>query len=208
MKPWMLITGGIAAVAIFLGVYLFTTLDGIQRDGVDYETQLTSQYLANQSKLSAYVSGFYEQLQIADRKSDKIDKILLDAVKGRYDNPNSNAKVNGGQVFSAIVEAYPDLKGLDIYDKLIVYVQAERENYHQMQTKLLDMLRGYNKWRKSGIIHSRMVSFMGFPSDNLEARVGRNVTRGLAAVDQMLQIVIDSKTYEAYQNGQLDPLGK
>ncbi len=205
IKPWMYIVGAIAVAFIFVSVSIYSTFNTIQQEGVDQETALTAQYLDNQNELSAYVSGFYEQIGIANLKSDKMDQILLDAVKGRYDGKTS-AQPGQGQLFSAIKEAYPDLNGLNIYDKIVDYVRAGRESYKQKQSKLLDMLRAYDRWRQSGIIHSKLVVLTGFPSHALRAQIGVNATFGEQALSQMYVIVLTSDAIKAYQTGVQDPL--
>lgn len=196
----------LAVVGLFVVVGLFSTFDKVQKEGVAWENQLNAQYQDNQAELSAYVSGFYEQTGIAKAKSDKLNAILLDAVKGRYDGKTS-AQPGGGSLFSAIVEAYPDLSGLDIYDKIVDYVQSGRRAYKNAQSQLLDMLRGYNEWRQSGIIKSKVVSISGFPSQRLEARLGPGkVFKGEAALEQMKVIVLDSESRKAYETGELEPL--
>jgi len=207
MKPWMWVTGGILIVLIIASVSIYGSLNGIQTTGVDYETQLNAQYLDNQNELGAYISGFYEQVGVANLKSDKMDKILSDAVKGRYDSNNTSAQVGNGQLFSAIKEAYPDLgTNLNLYDKILNYVQAGRTAFKNKQSKLLDLLRSYDNWRKSGLMHSKFVSWMGFPSDALEAHLGATVLTGRNAEAQMYIIVLLSDAAQAYQTGTLAPL--
>lgn len=188
-----------------IGVYGY--VNGLRDTAIDYETRLNAQYLDNQNELSAYVSGFYEQLNVANLKSDQLDRILTDAVKGRYDS-ESTAQPDSGRLFSAIVEAYPDLtENMALYDRILDYVQAHREAYKQKQSALLDVLRSFDRWRKSGFINSFIIkNILGIPDENLEARLGRQVWRGQEALDRMYVIILDSQSYEAYENGQLDPL--
>lgn len=195
-------------VLLILVIVLFSTFNGIRNTGVDKETALSAQYLDNQNELSTYISKFYEQIGIADRKSEQLNRILEDAVKGRYDNDLQAATPgeSGGALISAIVEAYPDLSGLDSYDKVLDTISAGREAYKQKQTKLLDMLRNYDKWREQGLIHNVLVNIAGYPSDNLKARLGSKVVTGQAALDQMYMIVLTSQAAEAYETGELDPL--
>lgn len=198
----------IVVVCVLLGggVSFYSFLNTLRNQSVDYENQLNKQYLANQAYLSAFVAGFYEQMGVAGMKSDKMDKILMDAVKGRYEQ-QGGFKNPEGAFFSAIKEAYPDVSGLNIYDKIIDYVSSKREGYRADQEKLLDMLRSYDSWRQKGIVQSFMVkSILGIPSERLEARIGDNVTRGAAARDQMFRIVLTEGTAEAYQTGKMKPL--
>ena len=142
---------------VTLGVSLYGYINTLRNERVDWETQLPNQYAANQAYLSAYVGGFYEQVGVAKLKSDKMDKILLDAVKGRYEG-TGGFKSSNEALFSAIKEAYPDLSGLNIFDKMMDYITSKREGYRADQQKLLDMLRAYDKWRASGIVQSWIIN--------------------------------------------------
>src|SRR5262245_58567300 len=105
----------LAVLLVFVG---YQQLNGVHQARADYENGLNAQYVSNQNELSSYISGFYEQLGVAKLKSQKLNDILLAAVKGRYDAKGSAAQVGKGQLFSAISEAYPELTGLNVYDKV------------------------------------------------------------------------------------------
>jgi hypothetical protein len=47
---------------------------------------------------------------------------------------------------------------------------------------------------------------MHIPDDELQARIGKTVTRGRDAEDQMWTIVTTSSTQKAYDTGTMDPL--
>jgi hypothetical protein len=196
---------GIAALLV-LGLFgMYSKYSSLQTTAADYETQLNAQYLDNQNELSTYISKFYESVGIANLKSDKMDQILTDAVKGRYDG-NSSAKVGGGQLFSSIKEAYPNID-VSQYDRILDLISAGRDAYKQKQSKLIDMLRGFDKWRVgSGPINKMLISWMHIPDDELVARIGKTSTRGRDAEDQMWTIVTTSSTQKAYDTGTMDPL--
>lgn len=202
-----IVLGGIALVAVLLVVLLFSKFNGINNEGVKKETTLSAQYSDNQNELSAQTLKIKESLGIADIKSDKMDQILKDAVQGRYQQGSSaNGAVDGGKLFSALTEAYPDLAGLNIYDKLLDTVNAGREAFKNKQTKLLDMARDYNTWLNTGLINKRLISMAGFPGPNLKARVGDRVVTGQAALDEMERIITDADTQKAFTTGTQAPL--
>ena len=202
-----LVTLIVVAVLIYAGVMGYGYANSLRNESVDKETHLNAQYLDAQNYLSSYVSGFHEKVSVAGAKADRIDQILADAVKGRYEGDNSGMG-KGGAFFSAIVEAYPDAgKDLALYDKIVDYVQSGREGYRQVQSGLLDNLRAYDKWREEGIVQSWIIAHViGVPSKRLEARVGTTTYTGNEARNKMYLIVLDSKTIKAYDTGVMDPL--
>ncbi len=204
----IVISLGIIVVALIVVFGFYGYVNSLRTEGVNLETALSAQYQSNQNFLSAYISGFYEQLGLANAKSEKMDQILTDAVKGRYEGNGAESGFNTkGAFFSAMIEAYPNLDGLNIYDKIVDYVSSQRAGYRNIQDKLLDMLRSYDAWRGEGFIQSQIVkSLLGIPSDRLEARLPGNSIRGVLARDRMYQIVLASQAQKAYETGTMDPL--
>lgn len=192
--------------AILLCVVLFGWVNGLWNTGIAHEKQLTAQYLDNQNYLSAYISGFYEQVSVAEVQSDVLNAVLLDAVKGRYDD--GGLTVNS-PVFAAIVEAYPEAglsQLMENWGKIQDYISAGREGYRAVQSKLLDELRAYDTWRETGLIKRGIVRILGFPSSGLEARIGETVMTGDLARQQMYQIVLTEQARDAYKSGTMQPL--
>jgi len=199
MSKGLIITLAVIAGLIFGGFGLYGYVNSTRSEGIKLETSLSAQYLDNQNELSSFKASFYEQIGVANLKSDKLDQIIEDAVKGRYEGKMQPG--TGGSMFSAITEAYPDLKGqLDLYDRIVDFVRAGREAYKQKQSKLIDMLRAYDLWRQDGLVKS---FFLGkfFPSDALKARIGANVKSGPQALEQMYIIVLTSDTKQAFETG-------
>jgi hypothetical protein len=194
----------VLAVIVLLVVIVYSSLNSLRNDGIIMERQLGAQYQDNQNWLSAYVSGFYEKVGLANAQTDAFDRVLTDAVKGRYDKDGFSAD---GAFFAAVVEAYPDQASLmAAWNSIQDYVTAGREGYRNQQSKLLDMLRSYDTWRETGFIKSTVIRILGFPSKSLEARVGEITLTGEFARQKMYQIVLASDAINAYQTGIMDPL--
>lgn len=200
--PRWIIPLGIVAAVLFGILTLWGVVNGIRNEAVTRETQLSAQYQVNQNHLSAFISEFRESVGIADRKTEQLDRVLTDAVTGRYGDEGFSSN---GALFSAITEAYPDLKGLDIYDMIFDTIRAGRSDFKNQQDKLLDQLRSYDLWRKQGIIRSWALGNYA-PSNNLVARVGGTEVTGKAALAQMYRIVTTSDTTRAYNTGTMEPL--
>ena len=205
VPTWMVAIGATLLAFVLFIVVLFGTVNSYNQKAVRMETALSAQYQANQNELSKFVSSFYETMGIADRKSQQLNTILTDALKGRYEGKTS-AQPGQGQLFSAIVEAYPDLSGLNTYDKVVDLVVSGRQSYANKQDKLLDMLRSYNSWRNESLFRKPVLNMMGVPTDSLVARVGNHRSTGEAALEKMHLIVLTSQAQDAYENGTMDPL--
>lgn len=210
MKWVLVVLGAFMLIALIFGAKCYSYANGTRDEGIQFETSLTAQYLSNQNDLSSYISGFYEQISVLDAQSEVLDKVLLDAVKGRYDEADGGGGFTiNSPMFAAIVEAYPEAGVQELmanWGKVQDYITAGREGYRAKQDKLLDMIRAYDEWRGKGIIKHRVVSGLGFPSDKLEARIGKEVLKGEDAREQMLLIVLVESAREAYESGTMEPL--
>lgn len=211
MSKSTIITLGVLAAIVIIGFSIFGYVNGVYNEGVGHEQQLTAQYPSCQNNLSAYTNGFYEQFGIYATNLKGLDKFMQDAVKGRYDqrdsSGNSTGTINASLFINAIAEQYPSTQGIsDLAGKLMDYVQSHRADFKDCQDKLLDQIRSYNTFRLSGLIHRSIVSMLGFPSNNLVARIGTDSWTGQSALDKMSQIVLSSDAISAYQSGIQGPL--
>lgn len=195
---------GLVIVALIAGFSIYGFFNKINSEGVQKETALVAQYKDNQNELSAYVLKFKEALGIADRQTDKLDQVLTDAVKGRYDGNMDPG--TGGSMFSAITEAYPDLtQTTKSYEKVQDLVISGRDAFKNKQTKLLDMIRDYDTWRNTGLIRSGFIEDR-FPSDSLAVTDNGESYRGEAALERMRNIILTQDTVETYEKGTQEPL--
>lgn len=200
VKAWLGI--GIGALII---VALFSTFISIRNTGIGLEEQLTAQYRSNQNELSRFVSGFYEQVDLAQTQGDVLNDIIAGAVTGRYGEDGFSAD---GAFFSAVFEAYPEASTerlLDNWGKIQDFVTSSRESFKNHQDKLLDMLRNYDTWRDTGIVRPFIAGSL-FPSSHLEARIGDDILTGKDAKTRMERIIVISEVNKAFEDGTMDPL--
>lgn len=194
------------AVLFFL-LYFYPTMNSVRNEGIQRETSLSAQYQSNQNYLSAFISGFYEQVSVVQAETDALNQILFDAVRGRYDGEGGGFDV-GSSFFTGVAEAYPEASTqqlLENWAKIQDYISSQRAGYRNKQDKLLDMLRAYDNFRKEGIIRHMIVG-MYFPSDTLEARTNEETVTGDEARDKMYTLVLTSEATEAYESGEMAPL--
>ena len=196
----------ICAAIAFAGLSLWGYANNLWNTAIGFQTALNAAYKSNQNYLSAYETGFYETVGVANLKSAKLDKIITDAAKGRYEGKTS-AQPGGGSLFSAIAEAYPSLD-LNIYDKIVDYIKGGRAGYRGKQDALLDQLRGFDNWRQSGILQHFLVATVGgFPSQGLVACIGQDDCKYAAEAEQrMWNIVITEGAETAYKTGKMKAL--
>lgn len=198
----MLIGGGVVLAllvgfGVIVGVYTST-----RNEGREIEYALTREFKGTQARYGQFRLAYADQLSVAREKMAVMSKILKDAVSGRYDKEGAAGTVDRTKLFSAIKEAYPDLQGTDIFDKVLTTVQAGRERFAKDQEMLADMVRSYNTWRSTGAIyHPTVVSWCGFPSDALEVRIGDKVLRGQEALEKMSEVFIGADAVQIFDSG-------
>lgn len=197
------IVGGVLLIGVII---LFNVFNGVQKTMVDKESRLSAKYSDNQNVLSNYRATIKEAMGVAQTSTEAQNRVLEDAIKGRY-TLGSTASPQGGSAFSAILEAYPNLDKVAFpYEKVQTAIFAGREAFKNQQTALLDLLRDYDKWRNSGFVHKIIVSIVGAPSGNLEARIGTDVKTGKEALTQMKLIVLTDDAKDAFDSGTDMPL--
>lgn len=203
-KLGTVITLAIVVMLAFVAFVLYGNFNSIQKEMVSKENSLNAQYQDNQNELSTYIVTIKESMGVANKNTEALDEVLSNAIKGRYESDNASTD---GQLFSAMVEAYPELGNVSTsYEQIQNSIVGGREAYKNKQTKLLDMLRDYDTWRNSGLVRSQMVKFIGAPSENLVARIGTDQWTGKDALNKMYQIVLVEDAKESYSTGELQPL--
>jgi hypothetical protein len=198
--------------AIFVGLILifstFGWLNGMQKASVEREVRLSRQYESLKTGLDAFLTTAREQAGVTKAQTAAFDKIMLDAVQGRYQGKEGGptaAQPGGGTLFSAIIEAYPNLDTLNSsFTRILDTISSGRTAFANNQQKLQDQLREYDQWRKSGLIHSWAVAHItGVPTTNLVV-VNDSRKTGQAAYDVMAKVITSSLTGQSFESGKLE----
>lgn len=197
----------LGVVGLIAFIWIFASFNGVQKEMVKREQDLSAQYQDNQNEYSSMIASVKEAMGIADVNAKAVNDLIGDAVKGRYDKDSSATAVDSAQLFSAVVEAYPEANSTSIpFQKAQDALLAARTAYKNKQTLLLGKLASYEEWKNSGFVHSKMASMVGAPSDNLVARLGNGTSRGQDALDKMYQIVLVKEALDAYESGVDTPM--
>ncbi len=197
-------------VALLIGVIsLYAKTNSLRNEAIKQETGLVAQYDVNRTELSKFILQFKESLGIADRSAEKLEGILIEAVKGRYDGNMEPG--TSGSMFSAITEAYPDLTATtEAYQKVQDLVMVGREAYQNQQALLIDKIREYDRWRNSDYVNVTIINWIGVPTKVLTINAqqdGKQVTlTGEEALNEMRKLVLVQEANDAYDTGVMEPL--
>jgi hypothetical protein len=184
VSPMVIGCGGFLIVFACLVCLLLGYFASLRNEAIAKQEALAAQYGTNQTGYSEFNAGVQEQFGAILVSYQGLDKILTDAVKGRYDTDRDSEGHGSGvlapNIFvKAISEAYPDLsKQTDLIGKLMDYIQSKRAGFKNGQDKLLDMLRNYDTWRKQTLQYFVLGIFGGTPTSDLEVRVGKTTYYG------------------------------
>lgn len=208
-KPLAVAAIILVAVITLFTIIFFSSLSGNQSTMVKKEARLSAKYSDNQNVLSTYKKTIKEAMGVSQTSTAAQNQVLENAIRGRYEQ-GSTASPSGGSAFSAILEAYPNLDKVAFpYEQVQSAIFSGREAFKNQQTALLDLLRDYDTFtNRAGFLfaHKLMINMIGAPSDDLQARIGRDVKRGEAALEQMRLIVTDEDTNESFERGTDDGL--
>lgn len=205
LKSPKYIAAAVALVLVVVGGFVFFLVNNsVTNNGNKQEAGLNTQYLDNQNYLSDCITKIRESANVTKAEADKFEQVMVEVIKGRYEGETS-AQPGSGALFSAIVEQYPDMSGLNkAFERVYTVIVGCRSDYRGKQSQLLDKLRTYDSWR-TGSWTVRTFGGDEYPSDNLEARVSTTVNRGKDARDQMYTIVLVKDSVDAYNTGVLVP---
>ncbi len=201
-KYWII--GGITLAVILIPTITWICIyTSLRNEGRSQEISMSRQFNEMQARYGQSRLSVTEQLGIAREKTKAMDDIIAKATTGRYDTKGKEGVVDKQAVVSAIAEAYPDVnKPLEIYDKILVTIQASRQRFAADQRKMQDMIRSYQTWRTTGAWYEpAVISYLGFPSNHLVAQVGDNKLFGEAALDKMSIVIVGTDTHKVFESG-------
>jgi hypothetical protein len=196
LKPKYFAAAAALVVALIVGLVWW----GAVGEGNGHQNTLNAQFVDNENVLSDCITQIRETSGVTKYEADKFEQVLVETAKGRYEGRDNNP----GQMFSAIVEDYPDMSGFDkSFERVFNVMTGCRTNYRLAQSKLVDKLKAFDDWRTTTT--SGRLFGGGFPNDGLVARVGSNTDRGQEAYDKMYALVLVKDAQDAYNSGTYTP---
>src|SRR3989344_200442 len=190
---------GVLVVGL-LGFYAYAS--SVRNQALAWETDLNKIVRVEVSERATYESTFYEQTGLANLKSEKMDAIIKNAIEGRYgDNPNQ-----GQALLNAVSEAYPNMEGLNIYDKILPTIAAGREAIRNKQNLRIEKAQAYNYWRKEGLLLRPCILSQIYPSRDLNFRVGSTTYYAAEALEKMAEPISTAAVNKSFETGIEAPL--
>ncbi|MDR3616447.1 MAG: hypothetical protein P4L53_23000 [Candidatus Obscuribacterales bacterium] len=200
MAKGLIIGAAIAGAVVIGGIGMFGFASSIKHTGVVMEQGLSTGYQDDQVELDTGVKEIKEAVGISNIKFANVDKVIRDGLSGTL-AATIDPKTGGRSPFMIALQAAIPNVDASIYDRIIDKDLAFREHFKQTQIIFRDKIRDYQTWQNDGLIQPMFIRMMGFPSDNLEARIGTQVVHRQAALDQMKVLVTSVETDTAFQTG-------
>lgn len=198
----VLVFAAIAVIGCGILFAVYSYVNSVRAQGIQYEQTLTARFSANQATLDALVVGVREQVHIQGLAGEQLEQFIRSALEGRYGDDGFDTN---SAMFLAVSEAYPDVNELAINWRLIQqYIADNRAVFRGVQEVLLDQIRAYDTWRNEDLLRSQVVRLLGFPSDNLRATVGDTQVTGEMALMVMRRLVLSGETRDAFSTGTYD----
>jgi hypothetical protein len=201
-RPW-LIGGGIAAGALALAAGLAFGVfipQSVISDGNQQESRLNGWFNNEVVALHTCTAKTARAAQVTKGQTDAVDKVLKDAVAGRYGTGNN---LDEGKLFSAMHEAYPDLGGLNkSFQDAMAIMTGCQDDFAAAQGVVQSKVSDFKSWR-TGSWTVRTFGGNDFPNDNLEVNIaGMDHLIGQQALDLMSRPIADADTVNAIKTGE------
>jgi len=191
---------GAGLVVLFL-IIGFMIHQSVISKGNQLESELSSDYADGANYLSNCVNKTKQAANVANAQTAALDKILQDAVAGRY---GTGAEINDKALLGAIVEAYPDLSGLsNTFQDVLATITGCQDDFRDKQSDIQDGVRKFNSWR-TGSWTVRTFGGGSFPNDNLYIAIGDEELTGQEALNKIRKPIVDSGVLQDYSDGTTD----
>ncbi len=202
-RPWYIaggIVGGIAALLIALTFLVFIP-QSVVSDGNQQEARLNAWFSDEVVSLHNCTAKTARAAQVTKGNTDAVDKVLKDAVAGRY---GTGASINQKSLLGAMVEAYPDgsIAGLNkSFQNAMTVMVGCQDDFAAAQRVVQSKVANFKSWR-TGSWSVRTFGGDNFPNNGLEINVaGMDHLTGQQALDLMSRPIADADTVNAIKTG-------
>ena len=192
-----------------LGTVILIIVIGVLCDRVFFPNSVTSDGNRKQRELNSLTTDAFGAMhtcevntaraaQIAGAQTDAVDRVLKDAISGRY---GTGANLDQNKVFSLLQEAYPDLTGLNatFQDAMIVMTGCQKD-FLAKQSRMNKAAQALESWT-DGSWFTRTYGGDKFPNEGLHVTLGARKHTAQDALDIMQRAVLSSDNINALETG-------
>lgn len=201
--------GVAAAIASILIVFVIVPwIIGIfvTNAGNKKQEDLIARYNETTNVLSECLVKTKSSVGVSIAQTDAFDKIITNAAKGRYTEGSSAKPGAGNPLFSAIVEAYPNLDGLSkTFENVMITINGCRTDFRKTQSEMQKAVTRFNQWRK-GSWTVREFGGKKYPNADLVITVNNRDVTGNDAITQMRKLVVVSDAQSGRDSGHIENL--
>lgn len=200
----------IMVVALIIGIFsVWSYRKGVDNEGEKLQERVEQTYQSAQNSLSTCLDQGRTAAQVTQQEFEQLKSILVDVASARYvdengDPTNAADALGGGQLFSMIQEAYPNIDQAS-FQNLQAIVVGCRDEYQGAQDRLFNEVREFETWILTDNVFNQGIK-NNFPTDTLDAvDLGTGETlKGQAALDYMSRVILVGEARDAYTDGELD----
>lgn len=194
----------VAVLVVLALIFLFVQKNSVTNAGNRKQQQLIAYYNETENVLSDCLFKTKQSIGATGAQTSALDKVLTDAVKGRYEAGSSAKPGSGNPLFSAILEAYPETAGLSkTFQDVLVTINGCRTDFKNSQSVLQTAVARFNEWRE-GSFMVRTFGGGNYPNSKLAIKVGTKVLTGNEALSQMRTLVVVSQAEKARETNKIE----
>jgi len=180
----------------------------VRNDGEAKQETVERTHQNAQNSLSTCLDQGRTAAQVTEQEFKQLKEILVEVTSARYvdaegDPTNASEAIGGGQLFSVVQEAYPDIDQSS-FQNLQEVVVGCRDAYQNAQDRLFAQIEDFDTWIQTGSLWSQGIH-SSFPTDDLEVvnAATNEILREQAALDYMSRVIQVEDARQAYADGEL-----
>jgi hypothetical protein len=195
---WSIITVfGLMAIILLLTFTVFIP-NSVESAGNQKERKANTYAVAAFGAMDTCVQITYRSAQVTQAQADAIDKILKDAVSGRY---GTGASLDQNKVFSLLQENYPSTVDISkLYATALSNMTGCQKDFLAAQTTMNTYANDFLAW-SDGSWETRTFGGDRYPDDKLVVVIGEQVISGIKALRIMQRAVVETDTANAITSG-------
>lgn len=201
-KTPVIVLGALAVVIIVVVSVISYTVSETNK-GETKEQRLSQVYSNSIITLSSCLDKGRVAAQVSEEQFNQVEDLLVNTAAARYtDESAADAAIGGGQMFSGVAEAYPEVD-MTTWNNLQTIVVGCRDEFKGSQQRIQQEARLYNEWRVNNDIFNTWIK-AGFPSDELRVTTPDGTPlSGMNAYSFITREVTVEDARTAFQKGEL-----